>query len=54
MCNCEGNSKDDEGINNDNDHYERKIEKLRKQHNIFFGVERAGKIIFLKHIIIKY
>ena len=52
MCNCEGNSKDEEGINYDS-HYNRKIEKMRKEHNIFFGVERAGEIIFLKHIFIK-
>ena len=54
MCNCEGNSKDEEGTNNDCLNYDRKIEKMRKQHNIFFGVERAGKIILLKHIIIKH
>ena len=45
MCNCENNTKDNEGTNSDS-HYERKIEKMREQHNIFFGVERAGKIIF--------
>ena len=52
MCNCEGISKDEEGINIDNN-YMREIEKMRKEHNIFFGVERAGEIIFLKHIFIK-
>ena len=52
MRKCEGNSKDEEGINYDYN-YNRKIEKMRKEHNIFFGVERAGEIIFFKHIFIK-
>ena len=52
MCKCEGNSKDEEGTDAD-PNYIPKIEKMRKEHNIFFGVERAGEIIFLKHIFIK-
>ena len=52
MCNCEGNSKDEEGTKIDNN-YMWKIEKMRKEHNIFFGVERAGEIIFFLNKFIK-
>ena len=39
MCNCEGNSKDEEGTNNDCVHYDQKIEETT-QHCFWCGTSR--------------